>query len=98
MLPRGLLNKKPPVLDSFPKEYLRSAAPGCPERKKITGPLTAAPWPVFPCLKQLAAGSAENICFASDYLQHPVNSVAFHSLTAGTSPVCFSMHLQHMEQ
>lgn len=47
---------------------------------------------------KLAVESALNICFASDYLQHPVNSVAFHSLAKGISPVCFSMCLQHMEQ
>lgn len=80
---------KPPTLHPFLKECLIFVALGCPERKKITGPLTTAPRPIFPCLKQLAAGSALNICFASDYLQHPINSVAFHSPTMGISPMCF---------
>lgn len=47
-----MFNKKAPTLDSFPKEYLIFAALRCLERKKITGPLTTAPWPVFPDLKQ----------------------------------------------
>lgn len=52
MMSFDMLNKKAPTLDFFPKEYLIFVALGCPERKKITGPLTTAPWPVFPDLKQ----------------------------------------------
>lgn len=48
MMPFDMLNKKAPTLDFFPKEYLIFVALGYPERKKITGPLTTAPWPVFP--------------------------------------------------
>lgn len=47
-----MFNKKAPTLDSFPKEYLIFVALGCLEKKKITGPLTTAPWPVFLDLKQ----------------------------------------------
>lgn len=51
-MPFDMLNKKAPTLDFFPQEYLIFVALRCPERKKITGPLTTAPWPVFPDLKQ----------------------------------------------
>lgn len=47
---------------------------------------------------KLAVEAALNICFASDYLQHPVNSGAFRSLAEGIAPMHFSMCLQHMEQ
>lgn len=47
-----MFNKKASTLDSFPKEYLIFVALGCLERRKITGPLTTAPWPVLPDLKQ----------------------------------------------
>lgn len=92
MMSFDTLNKKAPALDFFPKEYLIFVALGCPE-KENHWPINNCPLACFSGLKtmfsKLAAESALNICFASDYLQHPVNSVAFHSLTKGVSPMLF---------
>lgn len=92
MMSFDILNIKAPSLDFFPKKYLIFVALGCPEKENYW-PVNNCPLACFSRLKtmfsKLAARSALNICFASDYLQHPVNLVAFHSFAKGVSPMFF---------